>query len=77
MVVLEGRNRLGGRVWTSHLDDDIHVDIGGAWLQYPDTNPVAKHLEGVQRLETPQTSMAVYLGRDGETAPQASPEEIQ
>lgn len=32
VVVLEARNRVGGRVWTQHLADGSPVDRGGAWL---------------------------------------------
>src|SRR6185312_4288280 len=32
VVVLEARNRVGGRIWTEHLDDGSVIDRGGAWL---------------------------------------------
>jgi monoamine oxidase len=32
VVVLEARDRVGGRIWTEHLDDGTPVDRGGAWL---------------------------------------------
>jgi len=32
VVVLEARDRIGGRVWTARLDDGTTVDRGGAWL---------------------------------------------
>ena len=32
VVVLEARDRIGGRIWTQHLDDGSPVDRGGAWL---------------------------------------------
>jgi len=32
VVVLEARDRVGGRVWTEHLSDGTPVDRGGAWL---------------------------------------------
>ena len=31
-VVLEARDRVAGRVWTKHLDDETAVDVGGQWL---------------------------------------------
>ena len=31
-VVLEARDRVGGRVWTRHLDDGTYLDMGGTWL---------------------------------------------
>src|SRR5437870_5042087 len=32
VVVLEARNRVGGRIWTAPLADGTPVDRGGAWL---------------------------------------------
>ena len=32
VVVLEARDRVGGRIWTQHLADGSAVDRGGAWL---------------------------------------------
>ncbi len=32
VVVLEARDRVGGRIWTHHLADGSAVDRGGAWL---------------------------------------------
>ena len=32
VVVLEARDRVGGRIWTQHLFDGSPVDRGGAWL---------------------------------------------
>src|SRR3954453_23664321 len=32
VVVLEARDRVGGRIWTHHLADGSAVDRGGGWL---------------------------------------------
>ena len=32
VVVLEARDRIGGRIWTFHLPDGSPVDRGGGWL---------------------------------------------
>ena len=32
VVVLEARERVGGRIWTEHLDDGTPIDRGGGWL---------------------------------------------
>ena len=32
VVVLEARDRIGGRIWTQQLSDGTPVDRGGAWL---------------------------------------------
>src|SRR6059036_1371832 len=32
VIVLEARDRVGGRIWTHYLPDGSAVDRGGAWL---------------------------------------------
>lgn len=32
VLVLEARDRVGGRVWTQHFDDGSYADMGGAWV---------------------------------------------
>ncbi|WP_019989077.1 flavin monoamine oxidase family protein [Rudanella lutea] len=32
VLVLEARDRIGGRVWTRHFDDGSYVDLGAAWV---------------------------------------------
>lgn len=44
VVVLEARDRLGGRVWTSTLDGET-VELGAMWIHGLRGNPVAKRTE--------------------------------
>lgn len=32
VLLLEARDRVGGRVWTQRFDDGTYVDLGGAWV---------------------------------------------
>lgn len=32
VLLLEARDRVGGRVYTKYLDDDTYIDLGGAWV---------------------------------------------
>ncbi len=32
VLVLEARDRVGGRVWTKYLPDSTYLDLGGAWV---------------------------------------------
>ena len=32
VVVLEARDRVGGRVWTQHFEDGTPADFGGTWI---------------------------------------------
>jgi monoamine oxidase len=41
VVVLEGRDRVGGRVWTSRAWPDVPCDLGASWIQGTRGNPVA------------------------------------
>lgn len=39
-VVLEARDRVGGRIWTSNRWSDLPVDLGASWIHGTDGNPV-------------------------------------
>ena len=39
-VVLEARDRVGGRIWTSNTWPDVPVDLGASWIHGTDGNPV-------------------------------------
>ncbi len=67
VVVVEGRERLGGRLHTVQLGD-ASVDLGGAWIHGPIGNPLTPVAEaagvvGSQSswIENPATSMAVTV----------------
>src|SRR5688572_22677600 len=54
VTVLEGRDRIGGRVWTSRAMDGIPVDLGASWIHGIDDNPVSELAEeaGVETVAT-------------------------
>ncbi len=39
-VVLEARDRVGGRIWTSNAWGDLPVDLGASWIHGTEGNPV-------------------------------------
>jgi monoamine oxidase len=39
-AVLEARDRVGGRIWTSGTWSDVPVDLGASWVHGTDSNPV-------------------------------------
>lgn len=39
-VVLEARDRVGGRIWTSNTWADLPVDLGASWIHGTEGNPV-------------------------------------
>lgn len=40
VTVLEARDRLGGRAWTSQMWPDLPVDLGGSWIHGQKGNPL-------------------------------------
>jgi flavin-dependent amine oxidoreductase len=42
VLVLEARDRVGGRLHTVPLGTGVVADLGGAWLQHYDVNPLAQ-----------------------------------
>lgn len=44
VVVLEARDRVGGRVWTSRDDGEV-VDYGASWIHGVDNNPLSEAVE--------------------------------
>lgn len=40
VVVLEGRDRIGGRVWTGSKWPELPVDLGASWIHGTTTNPL-------------------------------------
>ncbi|NJP99094.1 FAD-dependent oxidoreductase [Streptomyces sp. PLAI1-29] len=41
VVVLEARNRIGGRIWTSEKWAGTPLDLGASWIHGIDNNPIA------------------------------------
>lgn len=54
VVVLEARDRIGGRIWTSHKWPDLPMDLGASWIHGVEGNPLTELAEaaGVARVGT-------------------------
>lgn len=52
--VLEARNRIGGRLWTSNIWPDVPVDLGASWIHGIDGNPISELADaaGAERVST-------------------------
>ncbi|MEB3226285.1 MAG: NAD(P)/FAD-dependent oxidoreductase [Synechococcus sp.] len=46
--VLEGRDRLGGRTWTSNVWADAPVDLGASWIHGVEGNPLTALAEDIE-----------------------------
>lgn len=65
--VLEARDRIGGRIFTSHLWPDLPADLGASWIHGVEGNPLTELADqaGVKRLVTRYES-AIALDERGE-----------
>ena len=49
VIVLEARDRVGGRTWTDHIDGQM-FEIGGQWIS-PDQTAILDLVDAVGRLD--------------------------
>jgi monoamine oxidase len=64
VIVLEARDRIGGRVNTSRLWSDLPVDLGASWIHGHLKNPLTELAEQFQ-IETAATNFNSVAGFDG------------
>ena len=69
VTILEGRNRIGGRVWTSRIWEDVPVDLGASWIHGVNCNPLTKLAKeaDVKRIKTNYNNYILYK-TNGEVA---------
>ncbi len=48
VVVLEGRDRIGGRIWTSTKWPDMPLDLGASWIHGVQGNPLTELAQAIQ-----------------------------
>lgn len=62
VVVLEGRDRIGGRLWTSTKWPDIPLDMGASWIHGLEGNPLTDLAKQAQAklIETSYESNLIY-----------------
>ncbi len=73
VVVLEARQRLGGRVWTERDAAGTPIDLGAAWVHGQRGNPLTElaRASGAPLVDTEYGSVRLY-GRDGAVLPRAA-----
>ena len=74
VVLLEARDRVGGRIWTSSIGDGIPVELGATWIHGVRGNPVSDIVEsnGIATAETDYDNAVLY-DRDGRPAEPVDP----
>jgi monoamine oxidase len=70
VIVLEARNRVGGRIWTTQLSDSTHIDLGGGWLssKQPRMLKLASTF-GITTFPSYTTGDNTYVRPDGTVVP--------
>jgi monoamine oxidase len=64
VTVIEGRDRIGGRVW-SHDDFGVTLDLGASWLSGRNGNPVTKIAADLGITTTPTDYEEIHVHDDG------------
>lgn len=66
VVVVEARDRVGGRLWTDHIDGQL-FEIGGQWVS-PDQTALLAMLDelGLDTYPRYRDGESIYIGKDGE-----------
>jgi monoamine oxidase len=69
VVVLEARDRVGGRVWTTHMEDGTALDLGGTWIApgHDAARALAREL-GIGMYPTYNDGAIVFTNRHGEVS---------
>src|SRR4051795_10728861 len=64
VLVLEARERVGGRLWTDSVDG-VNLEIGGQWVS-PDQEVLLAMLDelGLETFERHRDGASVYVGLD-------------
>ena len=67
VVILEARDRVGGRIWTSSIGDGIPVELGATWIHGIRSNPVSEIVEshGIETLPSDYDNSILH-DRDGQ-----------
>jgi len=62
VTVLEGRDRLGGRAWTSRTWPDLPLDLGAGWIHGINGNPITALAtsSGARLLKTSLDNIEIY-----------------
>lgn len=62
VIVLEARDRIGGRIWTNHDWPNVALDLGASWIHGVTGNPIAALAQkfNAETVPTDYDSLAIY-----------------
>ena len=71
VVVLEARDRIGGRIWTQQLAGALPVDLGASWIHGVRGNPIADiaRQSGIETRPTDWDNAVLHFHERGTPAP--------
>ena len=71
VVVLEARDRIGGRIWTEALGGTVPVDLGASWIHGVRGNPIADiaRRSGIETRPTDWDNAVLHFHEPGTPAP--------
>jgi monoamine oxidase len=53
VVILEARERIGGRIWTNHSWNNLSLDLGATWIHGTKNNPITELTQNFNIKTTP------------------------
>ncbi|MEZ4641590.1 MAG: NAD(P)/FAD-dependent oxidoreductase [Chloroflexota bacterium] len=77
-LLIEARDRIGGRIWTSNQWDDAPLDLGASWIHGLRGNPIADiAAEAQARLVTTDNESAITYHSNGRPLSEAQTEQLE
>lgn len=65
IMVFEGRDRIGGRIWTDCNSFGTPLDLGASWIHGPDGNPISALANEVGIKRIPTSDKYIIRGKNG------------
>jgi monoamine oxidase len=77
VVILEARERIGGRIWTDHSWNNLSLDLGATWIHGIKNNPITELVQNFNIKTTPTNYDSHLLyGEEGNLLTDAQQDKI-
>lgn len=78
VFVLEGRERIGGRIWTSEQWPDLPVDMGATWIHGVIGNPITALADEINAVRlTTRYERSIAYSADGQRLTESQQQQLQ